>query len=422
MTKTFHRNLSDSLPTIVHASGVWLTDSNGKKILDAAGGALTISAGHCVPEILEQAMHSLKTLDYINGTHFQSDITEKFATRLARYALPLGHYRSLFLASGSEANEAAFKLARQVALARKEPQRTKVIASFPSYHGNTLGSLALSGRPNYQQPMAPFLFQTHFFPAFYAYHRPETPEEAENRFIRFTEALDPKTVLAWIIEPVGGSSTGASLPPPGVLKRLRNYCTENGIQVIADEVLCGSGRTGTFLASEKENFDADYITLGKGLHGGYSALSAVLIREEIALELTQKSPKLSHAQTLINSPALTAFGEAVWNYLDTRISFEDIRTRGERYLKRICESLKDYPHVANISGRGFLWGIEFSTKVSDRIATQARTHGITVWSNPGLIDNASGDLILLGPPLTLTEEEFEELLDRLVKTVSLESP
>jgi adenosylmethionine-8-amino-7-oxononanoate aminotransferase len=311
------RNLSRALPVVSHGEGIYLFDAAGKRYVDASSGALVASLGHGRKDIPQAIAAQLERVAYVNGTQFTSAPTEALAARIAAKAPPsMGPTRVAFLCSGSEVVEAAVKFARQLWVERGQPQRTKLIARLPSYHGNTLYALSLSGRPHYKKLYGPMLSEVVTTPAPYGYRsglRDYAAEGAAHYARLFTEAIlreGQDTIAAFICEPIIGSSAGAALPPPGYFEAVGEVCARYGILVIADEILCGWGRTGAYFASTQVGCAPDLVVLGKSLGGGYAPLSALVAKQAHVDELKRGTGYFMHAQTYLQAPFLTAAGLA----------------------------------------------------------------------------------------------------------------
>lgn len=434
------RSLSKDLPVVARGEGVYLFDKTGKRYVDGSSGALVVSVGHGNREVAARIAEQISNVGYVNGTQFTSEATESLATKLvaiAREELPSANLtRAAFLCSGSEAIEAAVKFVRQLWMERGEPARTKMIARVPSYHGNTLYALSMSGRPHYKKLYGPMLSEvlTTQSPYGYRYDGPGTYEEhGADHFARlFEEALiaaDPKTVAAFIAEPVIGSSAGAALPPPRYFAKLRAVCERYGVLMIADEVLCGSGRTGDFFASKTTDFRPDVVVLGKGIGGGLAPLSVVLVREDHVEEMRKGSGYFQHAQTYLQAPFITAAGEAVLDYFEQHRLLDHVRHVGPTLQAKLRERLASVSYVGNVSGTGLLAGVEFvedrvtkapfarSRKVIERLTQHLFERGLIVWPNVGQANGTDGDLLMIGPPLVITETQIDELVDTLARSL-----
>ncbi len=319
----FHRKLRRRYPRIVRGEGCYVFDDAGRRYLDACGGAFTVNVGHGVPEIAAALGDQARTLGYVNGTAFTHDPVEQLAAEIAR--LSPGDLELVYpLGSGSEAVEAALKLARQYWVETGRREKRKILTLSPSYHGNTLLALSASARPHYSELFRDWMVEVVRVPAPYSYRcgcRGAAPYCASCSGAAVEEAIiraGPESVAALIAEPVGGSSTGASVPPPGYWERVRQACDRHEVLLIADEVLTGAGRTGTWSALEPYGVVPDIMTLGKGIAGGYVPLSAVVTSRAIADVLAQGSGALAHAQTFSHHPVLCAAGVATIRYLRER--------------------------------------------------------------------------------------------------------
>ena len=425
----FHRTLTRSLPLAVRGQGCWIEDETGRRYLDAVGGAFVASLGHAVLEIAEAIARQAGTLAYVNGTQFANQAAERLAAELTDRTGG-GLELAYFLGSGSEAVEASLKLARQYWVECGRPDKVKVLSLTPGYHGNTLLALSASGRPRYQTYFHGWLVSVPRIPAPYAYRcecRGRAPlcDSCSGRAVE-TAILDegPDTVAAFIAEPVGGSSTGASLPDRSYWRRVREICDRHQVLWIADEILSGAGRTGTWSALEPYGVSPDIMTLGKGITGGYVALSAVLAPRRLADVLARGSGSLLHAQTFSHHPVACAAGLAALDYLDRLQLIARCATRGE-LLHQSLSPLFKHETVGDIRGRGLLAGIELvadrekrtpfprSRKVAERVAQLAMEEGLVVWPNTGHANGQDGDLIMLAPPFVVSEDEIGEIVRRL---------
>lgn len=426
----FYRSLNKSFPVIARGEGCRLYDEQGKKYLDGCGGAFAANIGHGIAEIGSAVGEQLSRIAYVNGTAFTSLPAEELAAELAQLS-PAGLNKAFFLSSGSEAVEAALKLARQYWVESGKPHKHKIIALNPGYHGNTLLALSASARGHYRKMFAPWLVKTVQIPASYAY-RCECAGESDCPVCSgavLEEAIlreDPKTVAAFIAEPVGGSSTGASVPRPDYFKRIREICDRHQLLFIADEVLTGAGRTGRWLAMEHFNAVPDIITMGKGLSGGYIPLSAVITSEKILNPLAKGTGGLKHAQTFSHTPGLCAAGLATIRHIQKNKLIARAASTGE-LLQTHLASLKGLPGVGDVRGIGMLAGVEFvadkktkkpyprSLKMAETFVEKAQECGLVLWPNAGHADGENGDLVMIAPPFIITETEINELVS-LFKT------
>ena len=437
MSHVFYRKLHRQLPVIVKGEGVWLTDAAGKRYLDASGGAMVCNVGHGVAEIADAVAAQARRVAYVNGTQFTNEPVEELATMLAARAV-WEDYKSYFLSSGSEAVEAALKLARQYHVERGDLERRTIIARTPGYHGNTLLALSASAREHYRRVYAPWLLDVVMIEAPYPYRAgplgdasPAMTGEALETAIL---AAGPREVAAFIAEPIGGSSTGASVPPAGYYARVREVCDRYGVLFIADEVLTGAGRTGAFFAMEHYRAKGggalvpDIITMGKGLNGGYAPLSALLATSKIVETIGKNGGHFQHAQTYSHHPLASAAGVATLRYIERHRLVERAASMGLRLhetLRAAVSSGEGAELVGDVRGKGMLAGIELvadrATKrafpramlVAETLVACALERGLVVWPNVGHADGHDGDLVMIAPPFTLTEEELGEIGSRL---------
>lgn len=424
------RNLSREMPVISHGEGVYLFDRAGKRYFDASSGALVVSVGHGNTYVAERIAAQLCHVAYVNGTQFTSDPTETLATMICENAPP-GLTRAAFLSSGSEVVEAAVKFARQLWVERGQGQRSKLIARVPSYHGNTLYALSLSGRPHYKKYYGPMLSEVATTDSPYEYRcgLPSYQKDGAAHYARLLEAVIARegadTIAAFIAEPVIGSSAGAALPPPGYFEAISAVCRRHGILTIADEILCGSGRTGQFFASTQFGFAPDILVLGKGLGGGYIPLSALLVKGEHVEELRAGTGYFMHAQTYLQAPAMCSAGVATLEYMREHGLVENAASVGKSLQLKLRDRLLPLPTVGNVSGVGLLAGIEFvadkqtrapfprKEKFAEGLTQFLFEQGVIVWPNVGQANGIDGDLIMIGPPLITTEGQVDELVDAL---------
>ena len=310
-----YRRLNRNYPRIVRGEGCWLTDDRGRRYLDACGGALVANLGHGNAEVARALGEQAARLAYVNGTAFTHDAVEELAAEVAALAAK-GLDRALFMCNGGDAVEAALKIARQFWAESGRPEKRKIVALSPSYHGNTLLALSASARPGYRDLFRDWLVEVHTAPAPYPYRcscRGEAEECPACSGSAVEEALlrdGPETVAAFIAEPVGGISTGASVPRPGYWRKVREICDRHEVLFVADEVLVGAGRTGTWSALEPYGVAPDFQIFGKGIAGGYAPLSALVTSRRIVDVLAAGSGAPLHNQTFSQFPVACAAGLA----------------------------------------------------------------------------------------------------------------
>ncbi len=428
-THLLYRNLSQSFPVIVQARGCWLFDDEGKSYLDGCGGAFVASLGHGVDEVVEEIARQTREVGYVSGFAVTNPAAETLADLLAEVTLgDLEHF--FFLSSGSDAVEAAVKLARQYWVELGRSSKHRVIALAPAYHGNTLLALSLGARRHYQTFFEPWLLDVVRVPAPCQYRCPCRGEEDDCprcSGAALEEAIlqaGPENVAAFVAEPVGGSSTGAAVPRPDYWKRVREICTRHEVLWIADEILVGAGRTGTWSALEPYGAVPDLQVMGKGLSGGYAPLAAVAVPRRIGDAIAAGSAAVLHAQTFVHAPAICAAGIAAIRYLRRHDLVARSREMGG-VLHRKLAALKESPAVGDVRGRGLLAGVELvadrasrapfprEARFAERLTGAARRAGLLVWPNTGHADGTNGDLVMLAPPFGITEAEIDQLVEKL---------
>ena len=429
----FYRTLARALPCILRGEGAWLVGDDGRRYLDAAGGAFVANLGHGVREIADAMAAQAQTLAYVSGVRFTNEPVEEFAAALA--ALAPGDLDYVYpLCSGSEAIEAALKLARQYWVESGRPGKHKVLALTPAYHGNTLLALSASAREHYRALYRDWLVAVPRVPAPYAYRcacggRAPYCEACSGAALeQAIVAEGPDTVAAFIVEPVGGSSTGASVPPPGYLARVRDICSRYEVLLVADEVLSGAGRTGRWSAVDHAGVVPDIIVYGKGITGGYAPLSAMVAPRRLLDVIAAGSGGLVHAQTYSHHAVSCAAGCAALRFLHEHQLVEGVPARSAQLFAEL-EPLRAHPLVGDIRGIGLLAGIELvadratrapfprTAKLAERAAQAALDNGLVVWTNIGHLPTGDGDIVLVAPPFTISDAECREIGTRLRATL-----
>jgi hypothetical protein len=389
------------------------------------------SLGHGVDEIVAAIAAETREVGYVSGFAFTNPSAEALADELAELTAPdLGHF--FFLSSGSDAIEAAAKLARQYWVELGVRSKQAVIALTPAYHGNTLLALSLGARHHYQTFFEPWLLEIPRVPAPYSYRCPcdgkdsGCPRCSGNALEEVIRQIGGENIAAFIGEPVGGSSTGAAVPRPGYWRTVREICTRHEILWIADEILVGAGRTGTWSALEPYEAVPDMQVMGKGISGGYAPLAAVAVARKIGDVIAAGSAGVLHAQTFVHAPSICAAGTAAIRYLRRHDLLSRCRDMGE-LLHRKLDAVRGLPLVGDVRGRGLLAGIEFvedrnsrapfprEKRFAERFTAAAERAGLLVWPNTGHADGVNGDLVMLAPPFVITEAEVDQLVDRFVQ-------
>ncbi|MES2076195.1 MAG: aspartate aminotransferase family protein [Pseudomonadota bacterium] len=431
MSHLIHRHLWQRPPVAVGASGVYIDDSQGRRYLDASGGAAVSSLGHGHPDVLA-AMHAqIERAAYAHSGFFTTEAAEELAALLAAEAP--GDLDHVYLTSGgSEAIEAALKLARQYYVERGEAQRGVFIARRQSYHGNTLGALALGGNAQRRRHFAPLLIDVARVAPCYAW-REQAPGQSEAEYTAgllaeleaCIVAAGPRRVIGFCAEPVVGATGGAIPPTAGYFKGVRALCDKHDILLIADEVMCGMGRTGTLHALEQDGVVADLVALGKGLGAGYQPIGAVLARAPLVAALREGSGAFEHGHTYGSHPVAAAAALAVQRVLRRDGLVAQAALRGAQLRALLDEAFGDHPHVGDIRGRGLLLGLELvreragkapfapALQLHARIKRQAMARGLMVYPMGGTVDGERGDHILLAPPFIVSQAELGEIVGRL---------
>ncbi|AWN23276.1 aspartate aminotransferase family protein [Deinococcus irradiatisoli] len=417
----FYRS-ARTYPVAVRAEGPYLWDEAGKQYLDGSSGALVANIGQGRGEVAQAMAQQARTLAFVHGSQFSSPVLEEYAARLTRFT-GLSGFRLWAVSGGSEATESAVKLARQYQVEVGEARRFKVITRLPSYHGASLGSLAASGMGARRELYTPLMNPA----AWPKMPKPDPALSGEADAERLRDVLEregPETVAAFMAEPVVGASDAALAPREGYYQRVRQICDEYGVLMIADEVMCGMGRCGSPLALDLwGGIRADITVLGKGLAAGYAPLAGVLASPDIYSAVMQGSGAFKHGFTYAGHPISLAAGLSVLDILER----EDLTRRaadlGQQLLTGLQELQRRFPELLTVRGTGLLLGVvlgdphtgrSFETPgLAERLAAAAREEGLIVYPGSGAEDGVRGDHLLLGPPLSCTEGQIGELLERL---------
>ena len=440
MQHVFHRHTRSDLPVAVKGDGIYVVDSNGRRYLDASGGAAVSCLGHSHPAVIAAIKQQLDKIAYAHTGFFTNEPLEDLADVLIEKA-PAGLDRVYFVSGGSEAVEAGLKLARQYAVERGQPQRRHVIARRQSYHGNTLGALAAGGNEWRRQQFRPLLIETHHIAPCYAYRDQRPDESLEAYGLRVANELEEKieelgseSVLAFVAEPVVGATAGAVPPVPGYFRRIREICDRHGVLLMLDEVMCGMGRTGTLYACEQDGIAPDLLTVAKGLGGGYQPIGALLVSGEIFTTIRDGSGFFQHGHTYMGHPTACAAALAVQRAIRDDKLLDNVQIMGERLDAALHTRLGDHPHVGDIRGRGLFRGIEIvanrntrepfspARKIHARIKQEAMTRGLMCYPMGGTIDGARGDHVLLAPPFIIDAPQIDQVVELLVQTFDVVLP
>ncbi|HVQ31570.1 MAG TPA: aspartate aminotransferase family protein [Vicinamibacteria bacterium] len=436
-SKVFHRPLGRALPAIARGEGALLWDTEGRRYIDGSGGAVVVNVGHGRREIAAAMARQAEAAAYVHGTQFTSEVLEEYARRLAPH-VPIDGARLYLVSGGSEANETAVKMARAYQLAIGQASRHKVIRRSISYHGGTLATLSLSGRPNLQAPYRPMLQAAPESPAPFCYHCP-LAKTYPDCGVACADELDavirregPEAVAAFIAEPVLGASAGAAVPPDEYARMAREICDRHGVLYVDDEVMTGFGRTGTWFGIEPSGVRPDLITCGKGMSGSYMPVGAVLASDRIVAAL-HRSGGFTHGFTFSHNPVTAAACLATLEILEAEGLVERSRVMGEKALARL-RVLERHPHVGDVRGRGLMLGLELvedketrrpfarGERKAEALAARSFEHGLVVYPGTGCATGTEGDLVMVAPPLVISEEQLEEVaavLDRSLTELAL---
>ncbi|RVJ39409.1 aspartate aminotransferase family protein [Sinorhizobium meliloti] len=436
MTKILHRAIGTNLPRAVAGEGIYITDREGRSYIDGSGGAAVSCLGHNHPEVLEAMSAQMARIAYAHTSFFTTDVAEELAERLVALA-PKGLDYVYLVSGGSEAVEAALKMARQYYVEIGQSQRRHIIARRQSYHGNTIGALATGGNEWRRAQFKPILPETHHVSPCYAYRDLQPGETSEAYAERLAVELEAKIVelgadevMAFVAEPVVGATLGAVGPVADYFKRIREICDKYGILLILDEVMCGMGRTGTIFAMEQEGIVPDLVTIAKGLGGGFQPIGAVLLSEKIYRAFADGSGLFQHGHTYIGHPVAAAAASKVVEILNRPELMTNVIKMGDQLQAGLDEALGQSPHVGDIRGSGLLRGIEIvsdrdtkqpfdpALKIHARIKKEAMQRGLMCYPMGGTIDGKTGDHVLLAPPYIIKPDQIDAIVERLAAAIN----
>ena len=431
MNHVFPRNCRVELPTAVRGDGCYLIDSTGKRYIDGSGGAAVSCLGHSDPDIIRAVQEQIGKLAFAHTDFLTSEPAEALADLLIAHA-PGDLDRVYFVSGGSEAIEAAIKLARQYHLERGEPRRRHLIARRQSYHGNTLGALSAGGNARRREQFLPLLIDvTHISPCYeYAHRRADessfdygqrVAQELEDAILR----LGADNVMAFVAEPVVGATAGAVPAVAGYFQRIREICDLYGVLLILDEVMCGMGRTGYLFACEADGIAPDILCIAKGLGAGYQPVGATLCTNRIYNTIADGSGFFQHGHTYLAHPTATAAALAVVTAILERDLLFRVREKGDQLQAALNRRFGQHPHVGDIRGRGLFAGIELvrnrdsktpfnpSKKLAAKIKKTALDAGLICYPSAGTRDGNTGDHVLLAPPFIVNEDQIDEIVDKI---------
>jgi len=435
MTHILHRQIGHDYPVASGGRGILIRDASGKEYIDASGGAAVSCLGHSHPDVIAAMSAQLNSLEYAHTSFFTTRVAEELADDLVAHA-PKGIDHVLFVSCGSEAIEAALKLARQFFVERGELQRKYVIARRQSYHGVTLGALAVGGREWQRRQFAPLLIETHHVSPVYEYrerHADESPSAYGERLARELESkieqIGDRNVIAFVAETIVGATMGAVPAVPGYFKRVREICDRYGVLLILDEVMCGMGRAGTLHACEQEGVTPDLMTIAKGMGGGFAPIGALLIGEEIFATVADGSGAFAHSHTYMGHPLACAAALAVQQVIRRDDLLTNVRKQGAHLSRRLGERFGNHPFVGDVRGRGLFHGVELvldrsskepfdpKLKMHARVKREAMARGLLVYPMGGTADCVRGDHVLIAPPFIIDAAEIDTIVERLGEAI-----
>jgi adenosylmethionine-8-amino-7-oxononanoate aminotransferase len=435
MSRVFHRNPKGMYPVAVGGDGAYVIDRDGRRYLDACCGAAVSCLGHSDAEVIEAIQTQLGKLPFAHTSFFTNEPMEALASELIEHA-PAGIERVYFCSGGSEAVEAALKLARQYCVEIGQGQRSHVIARRQSYHGNTLGALAAGGNLWRRKQFEPLLVEVSHVSPCYTY-RGKRPGESDvaygERLVRELEEeirrLGAERVIAFVAETVGGATLGCVTPVPGYFKGVRAVCDKYGVLLILDEVMCGMGRCGALYTCEQEGVVPDLICIGKGLGAGYQPIGALLASGKVYDAVVTGTGFFQHGHTYTGHATACAGALAVQRAIRERGLLEQVRDRGASLEARLRARFEQHVHVGEIRGRGLFWALELvadraskkafdpTRKINSRLKLRALENGLMCYPMGGSLDGVSGDHVMLAPPFIVSEDQLDEAVDKLARSI-----
>jgi len=435
MSHVFHRQPGAALPVAASGDGIYIVDTAGQRYLDASGGAAVSCLGHSDGDVIAAIKDQLDRLPFAHTAFFTNEPMERLADAMVAPA-PDGLDHVYFVSGGSEAVEAALKMARQYWVERGEPQRRHFIARHQSYHGNTLGALSVGGNTARREMFDPVLLETHHIAPCYAYRHRRDDESAVEYGRRVAdelaaklEELGPETVIAFVAETVVGATAGAVPPVDGYFERVREICDANGILLILDEVMCGMGRTGRLYACLEDGVAPDLLATAKGLGAGYQPIGAVLVADHVYRTFVEGSGSFQHGHTYMGHATASAAALAVQRKLQAPGTMDRVRALGELLQQRLEARFGNHHHVGDVRGRGLFRAIELvaerdgktpfdpDLKLHARIKAAAMARGLMCYPAGGTADGRRGDHVLLAPPFIACEDDIATIVDRLGEAV-----
>ncbi len=435
MSAVFQRNCHSHMPTAVKGDGAYIIDNHGKRYLDGSGGAAVSSLGHSNAKVIAAIKGQVDKIAFAHTGFFTSEPAEQLAQLLVDKA-PGEMAKIYFTSGGSEAVEAALKLARQYFLERGESHRTLFISREQSYHGNTLGALGVSGNVWRKEPFAPLMQVPNSISPCYAYRGQQAGEKEIQYGLRVATELEqkllelgPQNVIAFIAEPVVGATLGAVPSVPGYFLKVREICDRHGILLILDEVMCGMGRTGTLFAYEQEHLVPDMVTVAKGLGAGYQPIGALMVSEEIHNTVANGSGFFQHGHTYIGHPTACAAALVVQDVIAEENLLANVVKQGDYLHRQLQDRFEEHPHIGDIRGRGLFKGVELvqdralksalpqASMLHLKLKAQMMENGLICYPGAGSVDGKQGHHVLIAPAFIVQPSDLDFLVDTLAKFI-----
>lgn len=433
MSQIYHRSASQNPPLAVQGEGVYLFDHQGNRYLDACCGAAVSCLGHNNEYVIDAIKQQLSSVPYAHTSFFSTEAAEQLADLLTARS---GMDKVYFLSGGSEANETALKMARQYFVEKGEPQRQYFISRRQSYHGSTLATLSVGGNLFRRAMYEPIIQQPHHIAPCFAYREKNEHETEYEYGQRTANELEQKilelgvdNVIGFIVEPVVGSTTGATPAVEGYFKRIREICDQYGVLLILDEIMCGMGRTGSYFAYQQEQIQPDIVTVGKGIGAGYQPLAATLVKQFIFEAIQSGSGAFQHGHTYIGHACAAAAGLATQTFIEEHNLLDHVQQQSQKLFQALNSAFAEHPHIGDIRGRGLFIGIELVSKREDKtpfavetkldkvIKQVAMQQGLMLYPLNGTIDGKNGHHILLAPPFIFQDNHIDELVTKLSVTL-----
>lgn len=436
MSHVFHRNPKHDYPVAVRGDGSYLFDREGKRYLDASGGAAVSCLGHSDRAVVEAIKAQLDRMPFAHTSFFSNEPMEALADELIRRS-PKSFERVYFVSGGSEAVEAALKLARQYFVESGETQRRHIIARRGSYHGNTLGALAVGGNALRRAQFEPLLIDVGRVSPCFSYRWKQAGETDEDYAIRLAGELEAeilrlgeKSVIAFVAETVVGATLGAVEPVPGYFRRMREVCDRYGVLLILDEVMCGMGRCGSLFTFEQEGVVPDLVCIAKGLGAGYQPIGAVIVSRKLCEAIVSGSGYFQHGHTYLGHAAACAGALAVQKRLNEDGLLARVAPMGQLLHEKLDAAFGAHPHIGEIRGRGLFRAMELvedratkkpfdpEGKINVRLKIEALKAGLMCYPTGGTVDGIRGDHVLFAPPFIVEEAHLDELVEKFSAALS----